>query len=199
MEFVHDARTSHWEFYLQRIPSTRLLAPRERLDGMCFQQFMMVDTYFSRFLITKKEEFLDRMVASLYLKENERFALSFESAPSLFKRNPVLLNMEKRLPVIRALSKEIKFALFLNFILIKRWLGAAYPHLFPQAEEEEKESQRKKNKKEQKKQVTTNWLEIFDSFVGDNIPQAEKYQIMPVMDAFRILNRKIRDAKKHNH
>ncbi|KAA6324913.1 hypothetical protein EZS27_025814 [termite gut metagenome] len=108
--------------------------------------------------------------------------------------------MEKRLFLIRTLDKEIKFALFLNFILIKRWLGTAYPHLFPQAEEE-KESGIKKNKKgkQEKPLKATDWLEIFDPFVGDNIPQMEKYQVMPVMDAFRILNRKIRDAKKRNH
>ena len=43
---------------------------------------------------------------------------------------------------------------------------------------------------------SVNWLDIFDAFVGDDVAVMEKYQAMPVATAFRLLNKRIRDAQK---
>ena len=37
------------------------------------------------------------------------------------------------------------------------------------------------------------WLDIFDAFVGEQIPDTEFYKNMPCMDAFRIINRRMKD------
>lgn len=195
VEYLRDARIPHSDFFMSRIPGTSLYSPGIRLNGMCLQQFMTVDTYFSRYLINENKEFLDMMVASLYLKKNERFVLTGEPVPSLFHHNTKLLNIEDRLPAIKKLDEATKYAVLLNFILIKKWLGGAYPHLFAESDE----PQQKPNSKQPKLQKSVNWLEIFDNFVGDNIPEMEKYQGMAATDAFRILNRRIKEAKKHGN
>lgn len=194
VEYLRDARVPHSDFFMSRIPGTSLFSPGPRMNGMCLQQFMTVDTYFSRYLISEKKEFLDMMVASLYMKKDERFVLTGESVPSLFHHNPKLLSIEGRLPVIRKLDEATKYAVLLNFILIKKWLGGAYPHLFAESDE----PQPKPNSKP-KIQKPVDWLEIFDNFVGENIPEMEKYQGMAATDAFRILNRRIKEAKKHGN
>ena len=186
VEFVSDARVPFSDFFLPVVPGTDLLAPGPRLSGMCLQQFMTVDTYFSRYVATEQETYLDQMVAALYLRKNERYVL-------LDKEHDVtLLDIAERLPIIQRVPSVVKMAIFLNYILIKKWLGRTYIHLFPEAEESSLSVTNKAG--------NVKWLDIFDSFVGENIPDMDKYQAMPVMDAFRIMNRKIKEAKKNgNH
>ena len=74
---------------------------------------------------------------------------------------------------------------------VKRWLSKAFPFLFPLDDEPEPEEKRKKPTA-----PSVNWLDIFDAFVGDDVAVMEKYQAMPVATAFRILNKRIRDAQK---
>lgn len=185
VEFVRDARVPFSEFFLPTIPGTDLLAPGTRLSGMCFQQFMTVDTFFSKYVATEKEVYLDQMVAALYIRANERYVIQDKDT------DVVLLDIAGRLPKIQQVDSAVKISIFLNFILVKKWLGSAYVHLFPEMESTDVTSCKSAN--------SVKWLEIFDSFVGDNIPDMDKYQAMPTLDAFRIMNRKIREAKKNGH
>ncbi len=178
IEFLKDARAPYNEFFLDVIPGTECRSPGPKLNGVCFQQFMMVDTYFSRYVQTQNDEWLDYMVACLYTRENEYFVLT--------DKNSGLLDLGERVPLIHEVDKTVKYAIFLNFIMIKRWLGGAYVHLFPQTAETTA-----------KGVAAVKWLDIFDSFVGDNIPYMDKYQAMACTDAFRIMNRKIKEAKKN--
>ena len=54
-----------------------------------------------------------------------------------------------------------------------------FPHLFQRG-------------KSDGKPRASDWLPLFDSFVGDNIPFIKEYQRMPCMDAFRIIDGKIK-------
>lgn len=182
VEFIRDARKPHSEFFLSSLPDTDLMAPGARLDGMCLQQFMMVDSFFSKYVSTENDEYLDAMVAYLYMRKNERFVLTGYDTRS------VLLDLNGHLKIVQQLDDELKYAIFLNFVLIKNWLARAYRHLFPEPEEVER--------KQEPMATQVNWLDVFDSFVGENIPYMDKYQSMPCTDAFRIMNRKIREAKK---
>jgi hypothetical protein len=40
---------------------------------------------------------------------------------------------------------------------------------------------------------STDWLNVFDNFVGDDIAHAEAYKTMEATDAFRIMNKRIHD------
>ena len=42
----------------------------------------------------------------------------------------------------------------------------------------------------------TDWLAIFDAFIGDDVADMRKYQIMLATDAFRIMERRIKNAQK---
>lgn len=178
IEFIQDARIPHSEFFLSSLPGTELLAPGPRLEGMCLQQFMMVDTFFSKYIETEKISFLDTMISYLYMTKEERFILHDK------ENDAILIDVDRHQSIVRALDFNVKYAVFLNFILIKKWLSRAYIHLFPESEGESTKIQ------------SVKWLDVFDSFVGDNIPYMDKYQAMSCTDAFRIMNRKIKEAKK---
>ena len=79
---------------------------------------------------------------------------------------------------------------FMNWMLIKQWLGNSYPHLFPKSDVE------KDAKGETIKPKPVTWLPVFDSFVGDNVADMDAYKKMDCMDAFRLLNTRIKNTKK---
>ena len=189
IEFVRDCRQPHNEFFLEKLPKTDFYAPASRLKGMSLQQFMTADTYFSRYAMTENERYLNLFIASLYLPKGTVFIRQADMrVPSLFKKMPVLLNMDKSMPVVKKLPEDTKFAIFMNFILIKSWLGRMFPYLFP--------SSGSSNDNIRGKAKAVDWLEIFDGFVGDHVADMATYQRMEVMDAFRVMNKRIKDSMK---
>ena len=85
-------------------------------------------------------------------------------------------------------------AVFLNFILIRRWLSRSYPHLFPPAQADDEEEE--ESDKQPKKPRPTDWLAIFDAFMGDDVAFIDRYKRLPALDAFRLMNRRIRQSKQ---
>lgn len=166
-------------FYLSELPG-RIIAPLPKLRGMTLQQFMTVDTFASWYMAFEKDEYLDSCIATLYLKEGESFSKN--------GGNP--LNMEKRIPTIRRLPFDLKYSILMNWVLIKEWLSSAYPSLFPEG----KPSTNSRGDKIKSKPI--DWLAVFDAFVGDNIADMDAYKELSALDAFRIMNRRIADAKK---
>lgn len=150
--------------------------PESNLAGMCFQQFMVIDTFYGWYLYSNQEEYLNRMIAALYLHRSESFLPSQERLPDI----------ERRASEMAALDKGTRAAIMLNWALIKGWLCKSYPELFPMGDAG--------NLKDKPK--PTRWLDVFDAFVGDNIPSIDNYKAMSCRDAFRLLNRKIKEAKK---
>ncbi len=192
LDWIQDLRQPHNAFFIETLPGTKLAAPGDRLRGCSLQQFMTADTYFSLYLSSKDISHLDMMIAALYKEELEVYSTEEQVEPAM--RDKVkLLSLDEHLPVISQQPESVKTAIFLNFTLIKSWLAHAFPFVFPEAEEEEEDIKRKKRLK---KSVTVDWLSVFDSFVGDDIAQMEKYKAMDATDAFRIMNRRIREAKK---
>ena len=87
------------------------------------------------------------------------------------------------------MARHVKYAVFLNYVFVKRWLSKAFPFLFPLDDEPEE-------KRNSPAAPSVNWLDIFDAFVGDDVAVMEKYQAMPVATAFRLLNKRIRDTRR---
>ena len=172
--FLKQIKGACTGFYCEEL-NGKLLAPQEKLRGMSFQQFMTVDTFFSWFLVTEKEQYLDRFVASLYLKSDEAFTD---------------LDLDERLPAVNQIHMDLKYSIVVTWVLIKSWLSSAYPFLFPEGEA----SANSQGDKLKSKPV--DWLAIFDAWVGDNVPSIDAYRTLPCMDAIRLLNRKIKEAKK---
>lgn len=189
VDFIQNVKNPHNSFFIEKLPGTNLFSPGTKLKGCCLQQFMTVDTYFQQFAIKEMDEnLLNLFISTLYMSSDQRYVVEDESG----KYN--LLDLSENEKVVSRIDTTTKYAIFLNFVLIKAWLSKSYPLLFPSSDDadEEKYSNRTQLK-------ATNWLEIFDSFVGDNIPQMKTYQAMPATDAFRIMNRRIREARKDVH
>ena len=172
--FLKQIKGACTGFYCEEL-NGKLLAPQEKLRGMSFQQFMTVDTFFSWFLVTEKEQYLDRFIASLYLKSDEAFTD---------------LDLDERLPAVNQIHMDLKYSIVVNWVLIKSWLSSAYPFLFPEGEASDN------SQGDKVKSKPVDWLAIFDAWVGDNVPSIDAYRTLPCMDAIRLLNRKIKESKK---
>ena len=180
LEFLRNARSPHKEFYVSSLPGC-LLAPAPLLSSMCFQQFMTVDTFFSYYIATDKAIYLDRFIAALYLKKHEAY---------LPKPGEFGLNLDTRILEVSKIPFDLKYSILINWVLIKTWLSISYPHLFPNAPGEEN------TQGDKIKSKPVDWLPLFDQLVGDNLSQIDEYKAIHCMDAFRIINRKIKEAQK---
>lgn len=187
IEFVSDCRVRMDRFILPDVAG--LKSPGERLKGMCFEHFMHVDTALNRYARDGKGASLDAFVSMLYLKSNEYIVLPSSGKNGLFSRQKPLI-LQKRIAEVAKIDRHVKYAIFLNYVFVKRWLSRSFPFLFPMNDDPEKENPKKPVA------PSVNWLDIFDAFVGDDVAVMEKYQTMPVTTAFRLLNKRIRDAQK---
>ena len=180
MGFLKQIKAACTKFYCPSLPG-KLLAPEEKLGGMSFQQFMTVDTYFSWYLVTEKEAYLNAFIAALYLKQGESY---------FREEGMTVLDLNARIPEVHKIPMDLKYSIIVNWVLIKSWLSSAYPFLFPEGEA----SPNSKGDKVKGKPVE--WLGLFDAWVGDNVASIEGYRKLSCMDAIRMLNRKIKEAKK---
>ncbi len=197
VDWLRDLKRPHNAFFLRRLPGSDLHSPGPRLKGCSLQQYMTVDTFFSQYLIAaeKNDQFakerLDDFIATLYKKENEVFSMAEAAGLNIKQDDVSLVVLEEHLPFVRALDMSVKQAIVLNFVLIRSWLCRAFPHLFPEAESDEEKVSNKPSVPK-----PTDWLAIFDNFIGEHVADMEKYQAMAATDAFRVMNRRIREAKK---
>jgi hypothetical protein len=174
IEFLCSMSSPIDRFLIVSIPHTSLIAPAARLAGISFMQFMYADKLHADYLITKNEDTLCRFVASLYRRRKVAF-----------KDVDMAQNIRT---VKRHSSPALLFAVSVNYILIKNYLSQVYPFMFPSSAGGGTQVSTSKR---------PNWMDVFDAFVGDNIPATEYYRDMPCMDAFRIINRRIKDYQKH--
>ena len=54
----------------------------------------------------------------------------------------------------------------------------------------------KKDEKKKENTKNTGWIKVFDSIVGDDIINSERYATMPVHNVFRYITRKIKEDIK---
>lgn len=193
MMWVRNVRRPHYAFIIDRLPGTDLFAPGVKLKGCTLQQFMTFDSFFSQYisLIAEKAnatDALDSFIATVYRREGEYFSIR-EAQIAVGNTDGVrLVVMEDHLKDVSPLPQAVKEAVTVNYILIRSWLSKAYPHLFPAGEDEETSNTPKTPR-------PVDWLKVFDAFIGDHIADIEKYKAMQATDAFRIMNRRIREAK----
>jgi hypothetical protein len=162
---------------------TGLSAPKPRLEGMTFGQFMFVDTYYGDWVgldstqPDQKQELLNKFVGCLYLPERKKFdsekiALYAENADQL--------------------GEVEKIAVTLNYRLLKEWLANLYPLLFPRPAD----LPEPKEKKVATKPSTTGWLNVFEGIVGDDLIHQEEYFNLMVHVVMRHLSKKIKENGK---
>ena len=164
------------------------VAPTDKLQSMTFQHFMTVDTFFSWYLYTGRDIYLRQFVAALYMQPHEDFqSHDIEHTSKLiFQGKPK--------------EKELCEAISCNWALIREWLSASYPFLFPSSSVSSgpasvPSSPQASAEPTPKKQRPGSWLELFDSLVGDDFTRILSYQTLPAIDVIRIINRKIKEQK----
>lgn len=173
LSYIADLRKPMSQFIIRKIPMKRFFAPENKLRNVSLLQFMYADNLFTNYSIDQCPEQLRALVAAMYLPEG----INFEN-----------VDMEKH---IRNISSHVDEtfcqAVFLNFIFIKKWLSVSFSDMFSYSGSTEENTGPKRAK----------WLDMFDSFVGDDIPSTEYYKKMKCIDAFRIINKRIKEYKKY--
>lgn len=168
--------------------ASALIAPTDKLQSMTFQHFMTVDTFFSWYLYTDRDIYLRQFVAALYMQPHEDF-----QSHDIERTSKLIFQGRPR-------EKELCEAISCNWALIREWLSASYPFLFPSFSASSgsaaaPSSPQAKAPPSPKKQRPGSWLELFDSLVGDDLTRILSYQTLPAIDVIRIINRKIKEQK----
>lgn len=169
LEFTREVE-AFGEFLVPKVGG--FVCPKPNLRGMSFHQFMTIDTYFTWYLQTDDVRFLDSMCAAMYLLPDEEFAS---------------LDIEGRSRAWSVRGESDKYVLLVSWTIIKRWLGKAYPHLFPSGDDDAP--------KRGSRKISNTWLEIFDTLVQDDLTKIESYKKVDAMDVIRIVNRRIKEQK----
>lgn len=165
-------------FIIDTLPGTIYRSPGPRLGGCTLEQFMIADSNFQRYAVDQDPDRLTAFIAALY------------HAPRRADDD-----LDLKTSAIEQLGEDVRQAVFLNFILIRRWLSRSYPYLFPPSTDNADDDDTPKGKKRKKPQ-TTDWLAIFDAFMGDDVAFIERYKRMAALDAFRLMNRRIRQSRQ---
>jgi len=155
---------------------TVLFSPTPKMANITFGQFIFVESYFANYQTEKTPLDLYKFVASLYLP-----------AGHSFDENNIR-HWDLDHPKIKP---QILDAVVINYVLIKEWLALAYPLVFQQDEEEPatKKIQNNPNR-------NSGWVKIFESIVGDDLINQDKYGKLPIHTVLRWMSNKIKDSMK---
>ena len=164
------------EFIIPRIDTwtTQFFAPKPNLSHITFAQFIFIESYFVSYQTDKKPLDLYKFVASLYLPQSRAFSEDDISASELY---------------FAKVKQEILEAVVINYVLIKEWLANAYPMVFQKEDEDNGDEPQKKSLK--KPNNNSGWLKIFESVVGDDLVNHDRYAILPLHNVLRWMSNKI--------
>jgi hypothetical protein len=154
-------------FILDRLG--RLKGPKPRLKGVTFGQFIFADSYFESYCNGKQED-LDRFIACYYLDGE-------------FNDDDI----DVRADYIKRFSREERIAIFQNYALIREWLAKSYSNVFQKAD----------SKKKKPTQKSGGWVRVFDIMCGDSPEKYKDLEAMPLSQALRFLNNRIKEYQKH--
>ena len=177
MPFMSDQKM-HNEIIMQRfeIGDNIFKAPKSKLKGMTFGQFIFVESHFGSYQASLDKNELYNFIAALYRPLGEKFTEEQVAryAPSMNRLKPAQCE-----------------AIVMNYLLIKEWLSSVYPLVFIKAEEDPD--------KPAPKPVEYNpmaWPNVFENMVGDDIPNAEKYASIPIQTSLRNITKSIKKNLK---
>lgn len=143
-------------------------APAPMLKDLTFGAFIYGDTYYQNYINGDKYD-LDRFIACFYY-DKKGF-------------NEKLI--ENHATIIRAADLKTREAIAINYVLIREWLATTYPYVFQKAAAGIKPGK------------YTGWVGVFDSVVGDDIANHEKYAASPLSLILRYLNNKTKEYYKN--
>ena len=151
-----------------------LVSPLPRMEGMSFGQFMFVDTYYERAVTKSDPASVDKFIACLYLPLKGVF-------------NEILIP-ERSVSASLNIPKNTKVAMLMNYRLVKEWICQHYPVVFPKAVEKPEPGI-----KHSRKSKGRGWVTLFESLVGDDIINQDRYAQLPLHSVLRFLTKKIKE------
>lgn len=172
-------------FYLTELQGTGLLAPTRRLGNMSLEHFALMDTYFFKYVNEPSPEGLSEFVAALYLKRDEQLTS---------------IDFTKRAAYVAdKIDKSTQYAVFLNYLFVRRWLSRSFKFLFDDGSQGEDETPQRRRFETPKKAAKTlpRWVDIIDGFVGEDILEYDRYTAMNCVRAFKTINNRIKNYKRH--
>ncbi|MEI7424444.1 MAG: hypothetical protein WCK18_20250 [Prolixibacteraceae bacterium] len=174
IDFIGKAGSFYSNFIIGELPwsAKRCIAPKPKMEGITFAQFIFLDAYYNDWIAFQQETALNKFVTSLYLHNNEKFSSEI---------------IESRLELIERIDIDIRKAIAFNYSLIIIWLQKAYPLIFRESEESE-------NTPTQEKTPTKSvWLSIYESIVGDDLINRDKYAELPLHTVLRHMTKKYKE------
>ena len=175
ISFVGNSGTLHPEFIVKTLPGTGLVCPRPKLSNMQFGQFIFADAYYMQWIKSKNETALDNFVATIFLNKGEKFDSEKVADRSI---------------LVSKTEMGIRQAIAFNWGLIVMWLQKAYPLIFvATSADEEKNTKIDLN-------AQSSWLKLFDSLVGDDLINRDRYAELPVHSVFRFLTEKFKENSR---
>jgi hypothetical protein len=173
------------EFIIPQIhcKGTVLLAPKPKLKGVSFGQFIFLDTYFSNYQESADITDLNKFIAAAYLPMDVKFT------------EQIIDENHKSIGDSDYLTKE---AIVINYHLIRDWLCTVYPLVFHRkSEDQNKTADNKEKELKPKKQTDQNsWIRVFESLVGDDIINEDNYANLPLHNVLRHLSSQIKKMLK---
>lgn len=181
-DFIGNSAKTHNYFFSSKLKGTNLYSPQPKLAGMTFGQFIFADTYYNNWLNDKKDEDLNKFIASLYLFRNEKYN---EDANSSRKIR------------IGKVPKDLRLSIAYNYSLIISWLQNSYPLIFHRSIEDPSAEQ-SDGIRPNIRHKDSGWLKIFDSLVGDDLINRNKYARLPIHAVLSFLTAKYKEnARGH--
>ncbi|TLX73689.1 hypothetical protein E9993_14625 [Labilibacter sediminis] len=170
LEFIQNKAPFN-RFVIQDISG--LKPPEDGLNDVTFGEFMYIDTFYADYQQSNSNDDLLNLVSCIYVrpaKTGER--------PEFNGRVDTT-----RVKTFHLLQRE---AIAMNYGLIRTWLEEAFPEVFPQQKEASGKPQKQSN----------GWIDVYDSIVGDDLVNAEKYFNMPCTEVLRYMNKKVKENRK---
>lgn len=174
IDFVSQAGNSHSVFILGKIPGIDFISPKPKLAGMTFCQFIFTESYYNDWMTSKDEKALNNFVASLYLPSNEKF--TNETIPN-------------RIGKIADTALDIRRAIAFNYSLVMIWLQKAYPLIFHTPTDVPDSAVRVDDNPPKQ----SGWLKLFESLVGDDLINRDRYAELPLHTVLRHLTTKYKE------
>jgi hypothetical protein len=150
----------------------KLYAPAYRMKGLTFGQFIFVDAWFNDEDPASRAKF----ITHLYLPKNEKF-----------DDEKCLARAEKL-----KISQHIIEGILLNYRMFYDYFAEAYPLLFHAADPEPDP----KKKTSDYKYDPRGWLKVYESVIGKDIINADKYADVPVNQMFRFLTEQLKQQAR---
>lgn len=175
--FIAD-RKEYNSFILNKITIEGLhfYPPHPKLKKMSFGQFIFAETHFGNWQDKHEPAEAARFMAALYLPHDFKFTEDI---------------IEENMHVFKKTDPVTFEAVTLNYLLIKQWLTQIYPLVF-----QHDDGEALKNGVQKKQRDPMAWVKIFETLVGDDLINQDRWAEMPVHNIFRYMSHKIKETIK---